>query len=417
MSNKDVIKIDLLLADTKTKKIVLKLTSSLKQTHIDDFNYIEEAGSWSPDGKKYVMTTFTRGNNRLLIVNIEKNKVKSTKEINIKGIDAFINPEWSPDGKKILFNGLVSGKSDLYLYYLESGKTEQLTNDYYSDLQPSWSTNGTEIAFISDRGPDSNIEKQIYGSYRLCILKLATKQVVEYDLFPGADIYSPQYSPHDSSLYFLSNADGFRNLYRYHLYSGEVFKLTKFATGISGITDLAPAYSVATETGEVAYTLYKNDNYEIYLAQPADFLQIPVDARYVNLQAESLTPGNNRIFNIVDQNLKYHKTEPKDSFEIQDYDPKFALEYIGSNGMGLGYSTYGTFVSGGVSMLFSDMLKHHQIYTMLNVNGEVYDFGGQIAYVNSESRYTWGGSFSHFPYRSLYYNFFTDTASGLNITN
>ena len=417
LSNKDVIKIDLLLADTKTNKIISKLTSSLRKTHIDDFNYIEEAGSWSPDGKKYILTTFTKGTNKFLIATLEKNKVKSTQEIKINGIDALINPEWSPNGKSILFNGLVRGKSDLYLYHLETDETEQLTNDYYSDLQPSWSTDGEEIAFISDRGPDSNIEKQIYGSYRLCVLKRATGQIIIYDLFSGADIFSPQYSPRDSSLYFLSNADGFRNLYKYHLHTGEVFKLTKFATGISGITDLAPAYSVAAETGEVAYTLYKNGNYEIYIAQPDEFLQIPVDPKLVNLDAESLSPGKNRIFNIVDHNLKYNKSEPKDSFKIQEYDPKFELEYIGSNGMGVGYSSYGTFVSGGVSMLFSDMLKHHQIYTMLNINGEIYDFGGQLAYINSAKRFTWGGSFSHYPYRGMYYSSFNDTVSGYDVMN
>jgi Tol biopolymer transport system component len=417
LSNKEVINIDLFLANTKSKKIISKLTSSLKKTHIDDFNYIEEAGSWSPDGKKYVLTTFTRGTNKLLIATLAKNKVKSTHEINIEGIDAFINPEWSPDGKSILFNGLVKGKSDLYIYYIDDKRIEQLTDDYYSDLQPSWSTNGKEIAFISDRGPDSDIEKQIYGSYRLCILKKSTGQIIVYDLFPEADIYSPQYSPTDSSLYFLSNADGYRNLYRYHLHTGEIFKLTKFATGISGITDLAPAYSVSSRTGDVAYTFYSNGNYQIYLAKADDFLQIPINPYQVNFEAESLTPSNNRIFDIVDHNLDFNKSEPKDSFNIQAYDPKFELEYIGSNGMGVGYSTYGTFVSGGVSMLFSDMLKHHQIYTMLNVNGEVYDFGGQLAYINSKSRFTWGGSFSHFPYRSLYYDFFSDTATGYDVVN
>ena len=417
LSNKDVINVDLLLVDTETKKIERKLTSSLRKSHIDDFNYIEEAGSWSPDGKRYVITTFTKGKNKLFIIDLKDNKVKSTEEIEIPGIDALINPEWSPDGKTILFNGLKSGKSDLYLYHLDSKKTEQLTNDYHSDLQPSWSADGSEIAFISDRGPDTDIEKQVYGSYRLCVLKRKTGQIIVYDLFPGADIFSPQHSPSDSSLYFLSNADGFRNLYRYHLHTGEVFKLTKFATGISGITDLAPAYSVSRKTGQVAYTLYTNDNYEIYLANPEDFLQIPVDPLKVDLRAENLPPGENRIYNVVDRNLKFETTFPEDSFKMQEYDPKFELEYIGSNGMGVGYSSYGTFVSGGVSLLFSDMLKHHQIYTMLNINGEIYDFGGQFAYINSSKRLTWGTSLSHLPYRGMYYTFFNDTASGYTFVN
>jgi len=412
LSNKDVINIDLLLADTESGEIISKLTSSLRKSHIDDFNYIEEAGSWSPDGKQYIMTTFTKGTNKFLIVTLEDNKVKSSLEINVEGIDALVNPEWSPNGKTILFNGLVRGKSDLYLYYLETGEVEQLTNDLHSDLQPSWSSDGSEIAFISDRGPDSNLEKQVYGTYKLCVFKRKTNQIIVYDIFPGANIFSPQYSPTDSSLYFLSNADGYRNLYRYHVHTGEIFKLTKFATGISGITDLAPAYSVARETGEVAYTLYSDDKYEIYFADPDDFLQIPVNAYKTNLEAERMAPGENRIMNVVDHNLHFVKTWPEDSFKVQKYDPKFQLEYIGSNGFGVAQSTYGTFASGGVSMLFSDMLKYHQIYTMLNINGEVYDFGGQVAYINSKKRITWGGSFSHFPYRAMYYSLGLDSLNG-----
>lgn len=404
LSNKNVINVDLLLADTKSNKILSKLTSSLRKSHIDDFNYIEEAGSWSPDGKQYIMTTFTKGTNKFLIATLHKNKIKSTREIEIEGIDALLNPEWSPDGKSILFNGLVKGKSDLYIYNLETKEIIQLTDDLYSDLQPSWSASGNEIAFISDRGSDTDLENQIYGSYKLCIYKMKAKQIIIYDLFPGANIFSPQYSSRDSSLYFLSNADGFRNLYKYHLHSGEIFKLTRFATGISGITDLAPAYSVARETGDVAYTLYNNDNYEIYLAKPEEFTPIPVNPNKVNFDAELLAPGKNRIINIVDQNLNKSKATPKDSFKIQEYDPKYKIEYIGSTGFGVGQSSYGTFASGGISMLFSDMLKYHQIFTMLNINGEVYDFGGLLAYINSKNRFTWGGSFSHFPYRSIYYS-------------
>ncbi|MFP4025912.1 MAG: basic secretory protein-like protein [Thiohalospira sp.] len=409
ISNKNVINIDLLLAETETGKITNKLTSSLKKSHIDDFNYIEEAGSWSPDGKQYILTTFTKGKNKFLIISFENNKIKNTHEIEVDGIETLVNPEWSPNGKEIVFNGLVKGKSDLFIYNLETGKIEQLTNDYYSDLQPSWSVDGEEIAFISERGNDTNLDKQIYGTYKLCVIKRKTKQVLVYDLFPGADIFSPQYSPYDSSLYFLSNADGYRNLYKYEIHTGEVFKLTKFATGITGITDLAPSYSVSRNTGQIAYTFYRNGNYEIYLAEPNDFLNIPVDPYFVNRNAEYLPPGEDRLHNIVNHNLRYSKSLPKDSFNIQEYDPKFKLEYIGSNGVGAGTSTYGTFISGGVSMLFSDMLKYHQIYTMLNINGEVYDFGGQVAYINSKKRITWGGSFSHFPYRGMYYTYKYDT--------
>ena len=403
LSNRDVINIDILLADAESNKIITKLTSTVKKTHIDDFNYIEDAGSWSPDGKKYVFSTFSEGTNVMLIVSIDNKKIRTEKEIKFKEIDYISNPEWSPDGKSIIFNGLVNGKSDLYLYYIDTEEIKQITNDFYSDLQPSWSSDGTEIAFISDRGNDTNLKKQIYGTYRLCIYKLNTDQILVYDFLPKANIYSPQYSPSDSSLYFLSNSDGYRNLYKYHLHTGEIFKLTKFATGITGITDLAPAFSISRETGDVVYTLYSKKKYVIYKAKPTDFLNIPVDPRESNFEAEYLPPGKMRFSNMVQNNLNVHPSQPLDSFEFNNYDPKFELEYIGSSGVGVGYSTYGTYASGGVSALFSDMLKYHQIYGMLQINGEVYDFGGQLAYLNMKKRLFWGASFYHFPYRAMYW--------------
>ncbi|MEA3318020.1 MAG: basic secretory protein-like protein, partial [Bacteroidota bacterium] len=216
LADKNVITIDIILANTKSAEILKTLTSNVRKSHIDDFNYIESAGAWSPKGNKYVLTTFTKGSNNLLLIDISKNKTKTIKEIKIKGIDAFSNPEWSPDGNSILFTGLVDGQSDLFLYNINTKSYKQLTNDLYSDLQASWSANGENIAFISERGSDTKLEKQIYGTYRLCILNTKTNKIKTLNFFEKADIYSPQYSPLDTSIFFLSNADGFRNLYRYN---------------------------------------------------------------------------------------------------------------------------------------------------------------------------------------------------------
>jgi outer membrane protein assembly factor BamA len=61
-------------------------------------------------------------------------------------------------------------------------------------------------------------------------------------------------------------------------------------------------------------------------------------------------------------------------------------------------------MQGGVEMLFSDITGGHQIYTALAVNGEVYDFGGQVTYFNQKNRIFWGVSVSHIPYSYGYYN-------------
>ncbi|MEA3504022.1 MAG: basic secretory protein-like protein, partial [Bacteroidota bacterium] len=57
LSNKNVISIDVLIADLESGEISNELTKPVTKAHIDDYNFIESAGSWSPDGKKYVMTS------------------------------------------------------------------------------------------------------------------------------------------------------------------------------------------------------------------------------------------------------------------------------------------------------------------------------------------------------------------------
>ena len=405
ISNKNVISVDILMARTEDRKVIKKLTSAIRQGDIDNYNYIESAGSFSPGGDRYVLTTIAKGRNRLLIANIEGNDVDVTDEINLKNIQAFDNPEWSPDGEKILLTGLVSGQSDLYTYTLKNGNIKQLTNDPYSDLQAAWSPDGKKIAFISERGPDTDFDIPIYGKYRLCLMDVGSGEIEVLPVFPESDILSPQFSPDGKSIYFLSHADGYRNLYEYEQESADVFRLTNFVTGISGITDLAPAYSVADKTGEIAYTLYGNDRYSIHMANPEEFERVQVDRYLADEGASALPPGQERVLNIVGVNLNRYPKIDDSSFNNKPYNPEFQLDYIGSTGVGVGSSQFGTYASGGVTAYWSDVLSRHQLITNLQVQGEIYDIGGYVSYLNQESQLYWGGAVSHIPYMYSSYGF------------
>jgi len=387
------------MARTEDREVIKKLSSALRQTHIDAFNYIESAGSWSPDGNKYVMKTFAKGRNLMLIADVQGDKVDVSREIMIKGVQSFDNPEWSPDGEKILFTGLVGGQSDLYLYHLDSDKVEQLTDDRYSDLQASWSSDGEKIAFISERGDDTNLDKQIYGKYRLCMMDVESRDIRVLPVFPGSDVLSPNFGPDDESIYFLSHADGYRNLYEYNITTGQAYKLTDFLTGISGITDLAPAYSISKKTGEIAYTLYMDDRYQIYMAKPEEFNREPVSLTLAEKGPALLPPGRDRVLSLVGEGLDRYFSAADTAFTKKPYKPKFQLDYIGSTGAGMATSSFGTYASGGVTALFSDVLKRHQLITNLQVQGELQDIGGYASYINQETRLNWGGALSHIPIR------------------
>jgi Tol biopolymer transport system component len=403
LSNKNVISIDMLMAKVKTGEVVKKLTGPVSQSHIDDFNYIESAGSWSPDGKRYVVTSFTKGRNNLIIISL-KNRVRVEREIRIEGIQSFDNPEWSPNGRYIVFSGLVDGYSDLYLYDLERDTTTKLTSDPYSDLQPAWSSDSKKIIFISDRGPETDFDRQEFSPYRLSEYSLERKKVNVYqDIFPQSEVFSPYYANNDSSVYFLSHADGYRNLYKYKIHEDSLFRLTDLQTGISGITELAPSFSISNVTDQVAYTLYRDNGYHIYLADMEDFEEEPVSKTMHDDSPELLPPKDRMVNNIVQHNLKNHPQTVDSTITQMPYNARLQLEYIGSSGIGVSTGYYDTYASGGVNAIFGDILKRHQFYTMLMMQGEIYDIGGGATYINRESRFNWGGSFYHIPYRYSYY--------------
>lgn len=118
LSEKDVFTTDLYLADVRDGKILSKVASTQRDGHIDDFNYIESSGAWSPDSKRFAFVGVSKGDNILIIKEAESGK--TVVETPIKGLPAFNNPAWSPDGKTILLTGLVEGQVDLFAYDLKS---------------------------------------------------------------------------------------------------------------------------------------------------------------------------------------------------------------------------------------------------------------------------------------------------------
>ncbi len=399
LSEKDVLSIDLYLADAQTGKIIRKLNRASRSFHIDDFSYIESAGTFSPDGNRFAYVAFSKGKNTLIVTETVKGKILD--EIIIPGLSSFNDPSWSPDGRYIALSGLKQGKTDLYLYDMTNRDLIQLTNDQYSEIQPSWSPDNRRIVFVSDRGEDTDLNKLQFGSFKLSIYDLETNNIEVLDFFPGADNMNPYFSPDGLSIYFVSNADGMRNLYEYIVPTGEINKMTKYFTGISGITQYAPAISVNPLNGDIAYTHFRKGKYTIYKAHANDFPRFPVDPNEVDFTAAKLPPHKN-LSKTAFTGQQYKRSvedTPTDSFSVKPYEPKLGLTYISnSSGFGVGTSAIGTGFAGGVNALFTDIMNDHQLFGGVSMNGEIYDFGAQVLYLNRKNKITWGGGISHIPY-------------------
>jgi Tol biopolymer transport system component len=402
-SEKDAFTIELFLADAHTGRIIRKISSTINNSEVDAFNYVESAGTWSPDGSKFAFTIFANGFNKLMVVNVKNGRKIS--EFAIPGVPSFNNPAWSPVEDKIAVSGMLEGRNSMYVYDLKSKTTTRVTDDSYSYVQPTWSSDGKLLAFSTDRPLTKGASIDPQGGMNLGYLNLETREMKLFNVFAGAKNLNPLFSPDNKSLFFLSNRDGFRNLYRYSIDSASVFQMTRFFTGISGITEFSPAISVARNQDLVNYSYYYGGKYSIYSAALGDFKPFQVKSDSINFDAATLPPLKRAGLNLIDKHLASRSDSTlvsKDSFLTAPYHPKFKLDYISNVNMGVATSRFGTGMAGSVFAIFSDMVGQNQVYTTLAVNGEIYDFGGQVAYLNSKHKINWGVSLSHIPYTYAY---------------
>jgi hypothetical protein len=401
LSEKGIFTTDLYLAEARTGKIIRKVTSTLRDMEVDNLDFLESAGTFSPDSKQFAYVAFSKGKNKIIIKNIENGR--TVKDFFIKGLNAISTPDWSPDGKWMAFTALKDGQSDLFIRNLKTGKLIQLTDDHYSDLQPKWSPDGKTIVFSTDR---MSLESgRIHGKwkYNLATIDVESKSVYNINVFTGADNLNPTFDE-SGNIWFLSDRDGYRNIYKFLPDADQVLKMTDVNTGISGITPFSPALSIANNIDRVVYTHYFDGKYTLYSAREKAFLSQEVPKDEVDYAAATLplvTPELTERINEDIANLDKVKPIEIDSFVKQPYKGRFALDYLGgSAGVGIGSGTFNNGINnaGGIQMLFSDILGDHQLFSQVSMNGEIYDFGGMLNYLNRKGRVQWGAFVSHVPY-------------------
>jgi Tol biopolymer transport system component len=398
ISERNVISLDIYIADIETGKILKRFNLDENRSHVDAINFLETSGTWSPNSNQLAYVIQSKGKNKLMTLNIASGK---RTVYNLPDLDSFINPTWSPNGESVVVSGLKEGVSDLYLYNFESKTVQNLTNDFYSDMMPNWAPDGNSVFFVSDR--TSNGTRLEMANYNIAKIDINTKIVENFTFFPKADNLNPCIDATGNNLYFLSDADGFRNLFRYNLETKGLEKLTNFFTGISGVTMHSPAISVAQKADKIVYSMLKNGKYELYSATSKQFGAFPLDPSNVNKRTAILPPiYTSEKENIVQKNVEsdiiISKTDKKPSKEAE-YKSKFKLDYIGTTGTGVGVnSQYGIGLSGAIQGIFSDVLGNHQLQGALALQGGIKDFGGQLIYLNQKKPFQWGFNLSHIPY-------------------
>lgn len=400
-SERSLLSIDLFIADAATGEVVRKITSTATDPHYSSIQFIYSAGAWDAASRRIAIGTVTGGRPALAIFDARTGNRE--QEIPVPDLDEVFNPTWAPDGKAIAFTGMSHGLTDLFVVDLASSAMRRLTNDAYADLMPAWSPDGLSIAFSTDRF-SSDLRTLDMGQYQLAVINLQTGVVARVPSLAGGKSINPQWSADGRELFFISDRDGIPNLYRTTVATGAVARMTRAATGLSGITSSSPALSVASASGTTVFSVYEEGKYVLHVlgddvrglspdsAPPTAAVLPPVTRRPSDVTA-SLADAATGL-------------PPADSFETADYKPTLSLEQVAQPTIAVGASRFGASIGGGIAFQFGDVLGDHTLITAVQLNAglssnfSVGNTAAQVLYLNSAHRWNWGIVGGQTPYLS-----------------
>ncbi len=233
--------------------------------------------SWSPDGSKLIMAMESaNGNAGWQLYNTDTDGNNLVRISRRKG--PFADPNYSPDGRQIVYSAFPEGYDgsdekmlEIHVANADGSNERRLTFDEYEDHDPSWSPDGSEIAFSSNDSPNIfNIRYSLRairpdGTDLHFILKAENTE-------PGqvTNINSvPRWSADSQWLYFYRRVDFLFKSNRFH-----IAKIKRDGTSLTPLTDHSPdqyddsgvdvlkctTTAVVERKGETPtiYTLYQN---------------------------------------------------------------------------------------------------------------------------------------------------------------
>jgi Tol biopolymer transport system component len=395
LSEKDHFSVDLFLADASTGVVVRKLLTRTADQRLESLQFVNSSGAWDPEGRRFMMSAVRGGIPVLLLVDARSGKRE--EEIQLPELGEIFTPTWSPDGNAVAFAALVGGVTDLYLYDLKTRQLRQLTRDHLTDLQPAWSPDGRQLAFVTDRF-SSDLPSLRFGALQLALYDLDTQAIRPVSAFESVKHIDPHWSSDGTSLFFVSTPFGINNVFRVNVSTGTVRQVTDVATGVMGLTASSPALSVARSASRVAFSMLRNGRYEIHVMDSPEALagRPAVAPPFVN--AAVLSPHEREGAVAAELSDVAFGLPAADERPAGRYVPTMSLEGFGQPYLSSGGSRLGTFIRGGTSFLFGDMLGERKLGAALQIGTRQEDFAAQLRYLNRARRWNWGAAAEVLPY-------------------
>lgn len=433
---------EIYIVSTVDGKVIDRLVKAERSGDLESLHSYVSGASWSPDGLKLVFVSKSHGQDALFFIDAETKKIYKRFR---PGLDGIRSPDWSPAGDKIVLTGTKSGFSDLYIFDIETESFNRLTYDRYDEIDADFSSDGTRIAFASDR-PVTEVDDTTYtyGKYNIFIINLLSNEIEPLTDDDTKSI-QPDFSPDSDMLAYVSYRSGIANIYIRDLENGDDFPVTDVLTGA-----FSPSWS--PDGSKIAISAFNNLGYDIVIikdikpATEEDMLE-PTSFRKIGrlyshtiplaLEQQEEQKEEQKETHSIDYShyifsaggdIRKHDTQGPDSGQVVDeeamaelvdsleymqpdgtykkrkYKPRFFPELVSG---GFSYdSFYG--LQGQSFIAISDIFGNHHFYIMTDVFNSIDQSNIQIMYSYLANRLDYAISIFHFKnlYFDDYYQFY-----------
>jgi len=195
------------------------------------------SATWSPDGERIAYVSFERNDRPAIFMrDLATGRVQQLTDF--QGLNGA--PAFSPDGKRLAMVLSKDGNPDIYILNLENRRLRRVTRHYGIDTEPSWMPDGNGIVFTSNRGGQPQI-------YMITLSDLSIERLT----FEGDYNARASMLPDGSGLIMVHRRDGIFHIALLDLRRGRLTVLTE--TSLDESPSIAPNGSMliyATQMGD-----------------------------------------------------------------------------------------------------------------------------------------------------------------------
>jgi tol-pal system beta propeller repeat protein TolB len=221
-------------------QICLMNADGSDRKQLTDFDATSFYPSISPDGTTIYFVSRHKGTFDIYSMSLNGGDVEQLTN----GIGTLYAPELSPNGNRIIFTNHGNG---IWVMRADGNNPHPLTTR--DDIDPTWSPDGSMIAFASNRSGNRQLYVMNYDGSDI-------RQVTDLNNLGGRSTWSPD----GTKLAFYRGPAGDRNIFIVNVDGSGVTRLT------SGGDNLGPSWS--PDGNWIAFTSFRDGNNEIYIIHP-----------------------------------------------------------------------------------------------------------------------------------------------------